>query len=650
MNDRIGVYVCHCGGNISDVVDVEKVVNAIKDYPGVVVAKHFMFMCSDAGQKMIEEDIKKYKLNAVVVASCSPKLHELTFRNCVARAGLNPYLFYHANIREHSSWAHGDDPQGATEKAIRHVIAAIEYVKYAEPLEKIKIGTKPKVLIIGGGLAGIRAALDLSEAGVDVYLVEKSPFLGGRTPQIWKTYPEGKSGKQIIKELIDELRKRENVTIYLNAEVDDIKGYPGNFTAEITVKPRFVVKSHPKFKEAIDKCPVSVPDEFNYGLTMRKAIYYPYDGAYPELPAIDIENCNKCGECVKICEGAIDLTQKPTKAILEVAAVIVATGFDPYTPKKGEFGYKEYTHVLTLPEFMRLVDLSEGDELIYKDKKIKDIAFIYCVGSRQIPTGEGKVNEYCSRYCCNAAMFLSINLMEKFKDLRLYHIYRDIRTYGKNELYYEEASRRGIMFLRYDVNEPPTVKLENGKLIVSVKDLLTEGELVEIPVDMVVLVVGMIPRENSKLESILKLPIGRDGFYQEVHPKLRPVETSLYGILIAGTCQGPKDIKETTSSASAAAAKAAPLLVRDYIELEPFVAYVDPNKCNLTKACIEECPYGAIEIKSYNGKEAAWVNEALCRGCGSCVAVCPNEAINLKGLSLVQIKSMVEALGKEVKV
>lgn len=651
VNDRIGVYICHCGGNISDVVDVKKVVEAVKDYPGVVVAKDFMFMCSDAGQKMIQEDIKKHKLNAVVVASCSPKLHELTFRNCVAAAGLNPYLFYHANIREHASWAHPDDPKGATEKAIRHVKAAIEYVRYAEPLEKIKIETTPKVLIVGGGIAGIRAALDLSDAGVSVFLVEREPFIGGRAPQVWKTYPDGKSGKEIVRELVDELKKRDNIVVYTNAEVKSISGYPGNFTVEIGVKPRYVIKKHDKFEEAIEKCPVEVPNEFDYGLTKRKAIYYPYDSAYPELPAIDIENCSKCGECVKICSDAIDLNQQPQTIKLKVGAVIVATGFDPYEPEEGEYGYKKYSNVITLAQFMRLLDRVDGDKLLFNGKEIKDIAFIYCVGSRQVPTGEGKVNEYCSRYCCNSAIYTSIQLIEKFSNLRIYHIYRDIRTYGKNELYYEEAGKKGLVFLRFTEFDPPTVVEEDGKLIVSVKDVLTRGETIEIPVDLVVLVTGMVPRQNKELESILKLPIGRDGFYQEVHPKLRPVETSLYGILIAGCCQGPKDIKETVSSASAAAAKAAPLLVKGYIELEPFVAYVDPDKCNLSKKCIEECPYGAIEIREYEGKgEKAWVNEALCRGCGACVAVCPNEAINLKGLSLTQIRSMIKAMAGEVSV
>ena len=650
MAKRIGVYVCHCGGNISDTVDVEKVVEAIKNYPGVVVAKHFMFMCADAGQKMIEEDIKKYNLDGVVVASCSPKLHEMTFRNCVARAGLNPYLFYHVNIREDVSWAHSDNPEEATKKAIRHVKAGIEYVRHAKPLEKIKVKTIPSVLIIGGGIAGIRAALDLSRMGVNVFLVEKSPFLGGRTAQIWKVFPTGETGKEIVRRLIEELKKRDNIAVYTNAEIESFSGFLGNFTVKIKVYPRYIVKKHPRITEAIKKCPIEVPNEFDYGLTKRKAIYIPYEGAYPDLPVIDMKHCNKCGECVKILGDAVDFNQQQQTITLNVGAVIVATGFDAYEPKEGEFGYKKFQNVITLPQFERILDISNNEEkIMFNGKEVKSIAFIYCVGSRQIPTGPEKVNEYCSRYCCSVTTHLNAELFKKFKDLTIYNIYRDIRTYGKYETYYEEAGRKGAVFIRYDPNDPPQVCAEGDKLLVTVRDLLTNREEIEIPVDLVVLVTGMVARENKKLEDILKLPIGRDGFYQEIHPKLRPVETNIAGILIAGTCQGPRNIQETLASASAAAAKAASIVLRETIELEPLVAFVDPSKCNLSKLCMKECPVNAIQEKEYEGLGVkAWVNEALCIGCGACVAVCPTEAIQLKTLSTDQIRAMIKAMAEEI--
>ncbi len=647
---RIGVYVCHCGGNISDYVDVKKVVEAIKDEPGVVVAKDVVFACSDASQNEIIEDIKKHKLNRIVVASCSPKLHEATFRGTVTRAGLNPYLYYHANIREHVSWAHTDDPKGATEKAIRHVRAAIAYVRHAKPLEKIKSPSIPAVLIIGGGVSGIKAAIDLAKMGIAVHLVERSPFLGGRVSQLYKIYPYDKSGVEIVKELVDELKKYDNIAVYTNAEVESVDGYIGNFNVTIKVYPRYVVKKSDKFKEAIEKCPVEVPNEFDFGLTKRKAIYIPYDGAYPELPAIDDKACTKCGECIKICGDAIDLNQKPETIKVKVGAIIVATGADPYEPKKGEFGYGEYDNVITLQQLHRLLATYKGDEEFrFNGRKIENIAFIYCVGSRQIPTGEGPVNEYCSRYCCNAAMYISLKLLERFKNLNIYHLYRDIRTYGKNEPLYEAAGKNGIIFIKYDEAEPPKISKRGDKLIITTKDLLTENLTLEIPVDLVVLVTGLVPRENKKLIEVLKLPLGRDRFYQEAHPKLRPVETNIGGLFICGCAQAPRDTREAVASAEAAAAKAAAIALKKEIELEPFVAEVDPSKCNLSKKCMEVCEYEAIEIKNYEGiGERAWVNEAKCKGCGACVAVCPTEAIQLRGLWNEQLKDMIRASAKEV--
>ncbi len=642
---RIGVYVCHCGGNISDYVDVKEVVNAVKDYPGVVLAKDFIFMCSDAGQKMIEEDIKKHNLDGVVVAACSPKLHEMTFRNVVTRAGLNPFLFYHVNIREQSSWAHRDRKY-STKKAISHVLAGIEYVKLASALEKIRMKAEKSVLIIGGGIAGIRAALDLSGMGINVVLVEKEPFLGGRTARIWRTHPNGKKGVDVVRGLINELKERDNVVILTNSEVTHVEGFVGNFKVKVHVNPRYVIKNHPRMKEAIDVCPVTVPDEFNYGLTTRKAIYYPYEGAYPELPVIDPKACTRCGECVKIVGDAIDLSQKPMDLEFKVGAIVVTTGFKPYEPKPGEFGYKEYGNVITLPVFDRLLDLSEGgNKLIYNGKEINSIAFIYCVGSRQIPNGSnGKVNEYCSRYCCNATIYRASQLKRKYPHIKQYHFYRDIRTYGLNELLYLKAGEEGAVFIKYPDEEPPKVYGEDGKLIVESKDVVLGGDTVRTKVDLVVLVVGMEPYDTKKISDILSISTGKGGFLQEAHPKLRPVETLKSGIYIAGTAQAPRTISETLISASAASAKAASMLIKGEIELEPRVARVDPEKCNLSKRCVEVCPTGAISFKEYEGLGTkAWVNEAMCIGCGACTAVCPTEAIQLNTLKTTQIKRMIEA-------
>ncbi len=628
MRSRIGVYICHCGGNISDYVDVKKVVEAVKDLPNVAVARDFVFMCSDAGQDLIKEDIKNLKLDGVVVASCSPHLHEKTFRDAAKSVGLNPYVVEHVCIREHSSWVHSDNPDAATRKAIWIVKSAIAKVSLADELEPIRLTMKPEVIVVGGGIAGLRCAADLAKAGITVHLIEKKPFLGGRAAQIYKLYPSGKSGRELVKELIDEVRRYPNVHIYTNAEIVEAGGALGDFKVKIKVKPRFVKEnvSKDEIERAIAKCPVEIPDEFNYGLTKRKAIFIRED-SYPEVPVIDIDNCTKCNEC-----GIADFDQEPKVYELTGSMIILATGAKPYEPKEGEYGYKVYDNVITLPVFERLLAIS-GDKLIYNGKEIKDIAFIYCVGSRN------EEHEYCSRYCCVATLNAALGAMEKFKDVRVYHIYRDIRAYGKYETYYEQAGMGGMLFFRFDPEEPPVVEKRGDKIVVKVKDLLTGGEEIEIPVDLVVLSVGMV-LEPAEIHGMLRVPFSRDGFLQEVHPKLKPVETAIGGVLIAGACQFPKDTVEATASASAAVGRACVYLVKGYAELEPYIAEVDPEKCNGCGVCVEECPSGAITIKD----DKAVINEALCKGCGACGALCPTEAINLRGYKYEQFRAMVDIL------
>ena len=621
---KIGVYICHCGGNISDYVDVKKVVEGVKDLPNVAVARDFVFMCSEAGQNLIKEDIKNLGLDGVVVASCSPHLHEKTFRNAAKEAGLNPYLVEHVCIREHSSWVHSDNPEAATRKAIWIVKAAIAKVSLARELESIRLDMKPEAVVVGGGIAGMRCAIDLARAGITVHLIEKSPFLGGRAAQICKMYPSGISGIDLVKEFVEEVKRNPNIKVYTNAEIVSAEGAIGEFKVKVKVNPRYVKGS--VSDDVISKCPVEVPDEFNYGLTKRKAIY-KREFAYPDIPVIDMDACTKCGKCNP------DFNQKPQTVEITGSIIILATGFKPYEPKEGEFGYKVYDSVITLPVFERLLATSNG-KLEYNGKEIKDIAFIYCVGSRN------DEHEYCSRYCCVATINAALEALEKFGDLRVYHVYRDIRTYGKYETYYEQAGTNGMLFLRYDPENPPVVERSGNKLIVKVKDLLTGGEEIELPVDMVVLSVGMEP-EMSDVFTMLRVPFSRDGFLQEVHPKLRPVETAIGGVLVAGTCQGPKDTVEATASASAAAAKADTYLVKGYAELEPFIAEIDPEKCDGCGECVEECPAGAISIE--NGK--AVLKEALCKGCGACGAVCPTEAINLRGYYYDQLRKSIELAG-----
>ena len=577
---RVGVYVCHCGGNISDYVDVAEVAEKLGEEANVVVAKDLMFDCSDASQNEMIEDIKTKNLDRIVCAACSPKLHELTFRGTAARAGLNPYMYYHANIREQASWAHEGDRKGATEKALAHARAAVAYVSTTEPLERPRIESTKAVLVIGGGVAGMKSALDLSAMGIQVFLVEKGAALGGHVAGLAEVYPYGRTGPEIVENLVKELRRRENVTVFTNAEVVSHSGYLGQFEAKLRISPS---------------------------------------------------------------QGKEESIQ------VKVASVVVATGFESYVPAKGEYGYGVVKGVVTLPELQAMLRRSGPGGLEYDGKKVNDVAFVYCVGSRQKEAGPAsedeapaKVNKYCSRFCCNAAVNESLVLNRKYEGVMSYHLYRDMRTYGRNELMYEEAARQGSVFIRFDEDNPPSVYERDGRCGVTVKCALIENKPVELTVDLVVLVTGMVPRSNEGLNGILPLPVGSDGFYREIHQKLRPVETNIGGLLIAGTSQGPKDIRETLSSASAASAKAASFALKKELELEPFVAAVDPAACELSQACIKECPYEAIEVR--DGK--AWVNTAKCKGCGACVAVCPTEAIQLRGLKNAQVRAMIEAMAR----
>lgn len=568
---RIGVVVCQCGGNISDYVDTEKVREAVSKDADVVSSQVQMFACSDAAQQDEIREIREKKLDGIVVCSCSPKLHLSTFRAMAQRAGLNPYEYTQVNIREQCSWAHTHDRAAATEKAIGLAQAGVAKTALSAPLERMRVETFPQALVIGAGIAGLRAALSLSDLGISVHLVEKAEKAGGQVARWGNLFPNDKVGSDLVQGLVDEVRRRENVTLYLSSELVAKDGRVGDFA-------------------------------------------------------------------VKVRTGTGDTIS------LKVGAIIVATGFDPYAPETEEFGYG-LEGVITLPEFKELLANHPGP-LEFHGRPVRNIVYVYCVGSRE-ESKEAGPHLYCSRYCCSATSHIATVASARDPALHQFHLFRDVRTYGKYEALYERALRAGSVFLRYGNDEPPTVTREDGGLVVRVKDRLMRGEEVEIRPDLVVLVTGMVPRENDSLTQVLKLPVGQDGFFHEVHMKLRPVETVIDGVFIVGTAQGPKNVAESVASALAAVSKTGALLLKGYVDLEPTVAKVDPGLCVWCDECTKACPYGAIEPVEYGDKRIARVSGVLCKGGGGCVPACPNQAISVEGYTNEQITAMIDALAKE---
>lgn len=608
---KVGVYICRCGGNISDHVDVEAVRRRLESVPGVTSARVNTFMCSDPGQQMIMEDLQSGRVDRVVVASCAPSLHETTFRGAISRAEANPYLYEHANIREQVSWVHHG--QAATDKATYLVAAAVAKAAGLKPLEPIRVEARRHVTVIGGGAAGLRAAADLAERGIPVTLLEKTPFLGGGLSRLARVSPGGQSGAELTGELAGAVLRHPRVKVLNCAEVQGFGGYVGNFRLTVVRRPQEV------------------------GADVVPGDFVPFRGVLAgPVPA--------AGETLT----------------LETGAVILATGFRSYEPRAGEYGSGEHPEVLTLPAFIRLLAEAADGDLVVNGRPVRSLAFIHCVGSRQIPgiheeREDGSLNEYCSRVCCTATLSAAATVRERFPATQVYDLYRDIRTYGRGqEDIYTRASELGVVFMRFKPEEAPAVEsapdaADGHPLRVRVKDTLTFGEELEIPVDLVVLATGLEPAPVNDLVEMMKLPLGADRFLLEVHPKLRPVELPKAGLLLAGTCQAPMDCGEACNTASAAAAKAAILLDQACVNLDPFVAEVDPAKCRGTGACVEAClSEGALRLvdMEVDGRTVrrAQVEPALCRGCGACAAVCPEQAIEVNGWALAQYEAMVEAI------
>jgi len=657
---KIGVYTCHCGGNIGKVVACEKVAKILSNLDNVAVSRTDLSFCSDAGQAIIEQDIRENGINRVVIGACAPSLHEQTFRETVTRAGLNPYLYHHVGIREQDSWVHGNDCEGATEKAVRLMAAGIAKARLLKPLEATRLGARKKVLVIGGGVAGLQAALDIAKMGMSVTLVEKSPFLGGRVTQLEEVFPTNENGRHIVSELITKVVGHPAIEILTQAEVTGLSGFVGNFSIQVQQHSRG--ENEENATALMDACEQLVQNDFDFGLTSRKIIYQPYPGCYPPTPAVDWEHYD--GKPILMNGEPVQLVDKSITHQVEAGAIVLATGFDPYEPGQGEYGYGELPEVVTMSKLIRLLgSLQEGEPLTWNGHPVRDVVLIHCVGSRQIdgidtPQADGQVNDYCSRVCCTASLHTALELRKRYPKLNLFELYQDIRTYGRgHEDIYRKAQNAIVRFLRYHGEEKPVVSAappgDTHPVLVTVKDSLTYGRELEIPADLVVLAVGMMPRQIDDLVRMLKVSRGTDRFLLEAHPKLRPVEMSIRGILLAGTAQGPMNIQESLLAASAAAAKAASLLGQGKVDLPPFVAHVDETKCDGIGACVEACPEeGAIVMQTFleDGKEIQRpvITPAYCTGCGACVGVCPNRAIDVQAWTLDQYEAMIDAITMQI--
>jgi len=662
MEPKIGVYICHCGSNIAGVVDCAKVTEYARGLPKVAVARDYKYMCSDPGQNLIKEDIKNLGLNRVVVASCSPRMHEPTFRRVCQEAGLNQYLFEMANVREQCSWVHTDKAM-ATEKAKALVSAAVRRVYYQEPLETKEAAVNPATLVIGGGVAGIQAALEIADAGHKVYLLEKDASIGGHMAMFDKTFPTLDCAACILTPKMTSVGQNKNIELMAYSELVELSGYIGNFKAKIRKKARYIdtVKCT-GCGRCSELCPTSVPNEFDCGLGNRKAIYIPSPYAVPNKAIIDAKNCRHikglaegkdvCRLCEKGIEkkgqpgceaGAIDFSQKDEIKEIEIGNIIVATGFQQFNPTTiYQLGYGRLNNVLTGLEFERLTNASgpTGGKVTLKDgSEPKSIAILHCIGSR-----DTNYHKYCSRVCCMYSLKFAHLLREKLPEAAVYQLYIDMRCAGSGyEEFYERLQEEGVNFIRgkggevTDIAEKPE---EKGKLVVMVEDTLVRRKR-RLAVDMVILSCALEPRaDTEQLARILTLSRKADGFLLEKHPKLDPVATTTDGIYIAGCCQSPKDIPDTVAQASAAAARVLALISKGKVEIEGAIAFIDEERCSGCKICIDLCPYKAIGYDEV--KKVSRVNEALCKGCGTCVAACPAGAIKGRHFTSEEIMAEIE--------
>jgi len=652
MASRIGVYVCHCGINIAATVDAQGVAEYAAQLPHVVVARDYMYMCSDPGQDMIQQDVRDYALNRVVVASCSPRMHETTFRTTIQEVGVNPYYFEMANIREQVSWVHTNRAIG-TQKAKALIAGAVAKAALLEPLEEREVEVTPAALVVGGGIAGLEAALEIADAGYQCYLVEQEPSLGGRMAQLNKTFPRMEDAGTLVRSEIERALAHPNLEVLAYSEIVSVEGYLGNFDATVRRKSRFV---DPAKCTSCGKCAEAcvlagqIADRFQMGLSQRAAIYLPSTRSLPATFTVDPKHClllngGKCEEgppCSVACpEGAVDFGQQEMEITLKIGALIVATGYDPFDARrKPEFSYGRLPGVISALEFERMT-ASDGPtggrlQIPGTGREPEDVVFVHCVGSRDKQLG----NEYCSRVCCMYTAKQANVVLDQLPEARVTAFYMDVRAFTKGgEEFYDRARGRGV---RYRRGNPSEVYRRGDKLVVRAEDTLL-GRTIEVEADLVVLAVGLEPGAGGEpIAQLLKLSCTGDRFLAEAHPKLRPVDTTSDGIFLAGTCQGPKDIPDTVAQAKAAASSALIPLSMGRAKVEAIISSIDRELCVGCGLCEIACPYGALSLHAWRG--IMTINEVLCKGCGACTVACPSKAITLGHFTQRQTLAMLDAM------